>query len=325
MNKVSTPDIPLSQGQLSFAPRQPLVALPFTQLVKTENAMYIILGATGHVGSAVAQSLLDQGESITVITHNEQKGQVWQQKGARVAVVDIHDTDRLRAVFQGGKRLFVLNPPAPITTNTVQEERHSVRSILAALIDSGIEKIVAQSTYGAQPGERIGDLGVLYELEQGLRNTGIPTSILRAAYYMSNWDMALATARQAGQVPTLFPPAFKLPMVAPRDVGTVGAALLREPLQETGLHYVEGPQRYSAADVAAAFANVLGQDVEAVETPRDVWVTTLQQLGFSQQAAESMATMTGITLDQTYELPEAPIRGTITLQAYIAALVKSGQ
>ena len=287
--------------------------------------MYIIMGATGHVGSAVAQSLLDQGESITVLTHDAQKGQPWQQKGATVAVVDVHDTDPLRAVFQQGKRLFVLNPPAPIITNTVQQERNSVRSILAALMDSGIEKIVAQSTYGAQPGERVGDLGVLYELERGLGKTGIPTSIIRGAYYMSNWDMALATARQSGQVPTLFPPAFKFPMVAPLDVGTVGAALLREPVHQTGLHYVEGPQRYSSADVAAAFADVLGRDVEAVEMPRDAWATTLQQLGFSPIAAESMATMTGITLDQTYELPDAPIRGTITLQAYIAALVKPGQ
>ena len=325
MNKVSTPDIPLSQRHARFVGTalEPLSVI--TQLTKHQNAMYIILGATGHVGSAVAQSLLDQGESITVITRDAQKGQGWQQKGATVAVADVHDTNQLRAVFQGGKRLFVLNPPAPITTNTAQEERHSVRSILAALIDSGIEKIVAQSTYGAQPGERTGDLGVLYELEQGLAKTGIPTSIHRAAYYMSNWDMALATAGQAGQVPTLFPPAFKLPMVAPRDVGRVGAALLREPVQHTGLHYVEGPQRYSAGDVAAAFADALSKDVEAVETPRKVWATTLQQLGFSQQAAESMATMTGITLDQTYELPQAPIRGTITLQAYIAALVKSGQ
>ncbi|MBD2705885.1 NmrA family NAD(P)-binding protein [Spirosoma sp. BT702] len=287
--------------------------------------MFIILGATGHVGSAVAQSLLDQGEAVTVITHDAKKKQKWQHKGATVALADVHDADQLHRIFQQGKRLFVLNPPAPITTDTAQKERQSIQSILAALMDSGIEKIVAQSTYGAQPGERVGDLGVLYELEQGLRKTGIPTSIIRAAYYMSNWDTALATAQQAGQVPTLYPPAFTLPMVAPQDVGSVGAALLQEPVQKTGLHYVEGPQRYSSADVAAAFTDVLGKDVEAVATPREAWAATLQQRGFSQQAAESMATMTAITLDQTYELPNAPIRGTVTLQAYISALVKPGE
>ena len=287
--------------------------------------MYIILGATGHVGSAVAQSLLDQGESVTIITHDAKKKAEWQQKGATVALVDIHDTDQLRAVFQQGKRLFVLNPPAPITTDTAQEERRSVQSILSALTDSGIEKIVAESVYAAQPGDQIGDLGVLYELEQGLLKTGIPTSIIRAAYYMSNWDMTLATAQQAGQVPTLYPSDFTLPMVAPQDLGIVGARLLQEPVDQTGLHYVEGPARYSSADVAAAFGKALGKAVNAVETPRKGWVSRLRQTGFSQPAAESMAAMTAITLDQAYALPDAPIRGTITLQDYISALVDQGK
>ena len=287
--------------------------------------MYLILGATGHVGSAVAQLLLDQGEEVTVITHDAKKKEVWQQKGATVALADMYDADQLRTVLRQGKRLFVLNPPAPITTDTAQEERKSVQSILAALTDSGIEKIVVESTYGAQPGERVGDLGVLYELEQGLFKTGIPTSIIRAAYYMSNWDMALTTAQQAGQVHTLYPANFKLPMAAPQDLGAVGARLLQEPVEQTGLYYVEGPERYSSADVAAAFAAALGKEVEAVETPREAWVSTLQQTGFSQKAAESMAAMTAITLGQTYELPDAPTRGTTTLQDYISVLVEHSQ
>jgi uncharacterized protein YbjT (DUF2867 family) len=59
---------------------------------------------------------------------------------------------------------------------------------------SGLEKIVAQSTYGAQPGEGKGDLNVLYDLEQALAAQPISVSVIRAAYYMSNWDAALKTA-----------------------------------------------------------------------------------------------------------------------------------
>lgn len=287
--------------------------------------MYIILGATGHVGSAVAQFLLDKREPVTVITHDARKGETWEKKGATVAVVDVHDTGQLRTVFQRGRRLFVLNPPGPITTDTAQQERKSVESILVAISGSALEKIVVQSTYGAQPGNRVGDLGVLYELEQGLQKTGIPTSIVRAAYYMSNWDMALATAQQIGQVPTLYPPAFSLPMVAPQDLGAVGARLLMQPVYQTGLHYVEGPERYSSADVAAAFGIALGKEVKAVETPREAWVSSMQQMGFSLSAAKSMAAMTAITLEQSYELPPSPTRGKTTLQEYITGLVERSQ
>jgi hypothetical protein len=34
-----------------------------------------------------------------------------------------------------------------------------------------LEKVVAESTGGAQPGDRIGDLNVLWELEKGLAST----------------------------------------------------------------------------------------------------------------------------------------------------------
>jgi uncharacterized protein YbjT (DUF2867 family) len=283
--------------------------------------MYIILGATGHVGSALAQSLLTQDESVTIITHDIRKKEEWQKMGAIVAVADVHDTDRLRTIFQQGKRLFVLNPPAPITTDTAQQERKSAASILSALTDSAIQKIVCLSTYGAQPGEQLGDMGVLYELEQGLSKTGIPTSIIRAAYYMSNWDMSLTTAQQAGQVHTLFPPDFKLPMVAPQDIGAVGASLLQEPVEQSGLHYVEGPERYSASDVAAAFSDALGKNIEVLEIQSNAWMSTLQQAGFSQAAARSMAAMTKVTLEQKYELPETPVYGATTLHNYNSALV----
>lgn len=285
--------------------------------------MYIVLGATGHVGSAVARGLLAAGESVTIVTRDPQKTASWQEQGARVAVVDVHQVEQLRRVLRHGKRVFVLNPPAPPTTDTATEERRSMAAILAALQDSGIEKVVAESTYGAQPGDRIGDLGVLYELEQGLAASGIPTSIIRAAYYMSNWDMALVTAQQQGQVPTLYPPDFPLPMVAPQDIGQVAVRLLREPLKHTGIHYVEGPTRYSSAEVAAAFATALGKPVQCVETPRGQWKEGLIKLGFSAQAAESMAAMTALTLDQRGELPTAPLRGTTSLQDYVTRLVQS--
>lgn len=286
--------------------------------------MYIILGATGHVGSAVAQTLLRKGQPVTVVTHDSKKADEWKQKGADVVVADVHDTDGLRQVFRRGKRLFLLNPPAAPSTDTAEEERKSISSILTALADSGIEKVVAESTYGTQPGDRIGDLGVLYELEQGLAKTGIPASIIRAAYYMSNWDMSLQTAQQEGKVHTLYPPDLKLPMAAPQDLGQVAAQLLMEPVGKTGLYYVEGPETYSSADVAAAFSTALNKPVEAVETPRDQWIPALMTMGFSQKGAESMAAMTAITLEKLEkqdDLPDSPIRGTTTLEKYINTLV----
>lgn len=282
--------------------------------------MYIILGGTGHIGSSLAQLLLDRGEAVTVVTHSAHNRHDWEVKGARVAVVDVADTKTLRSVLAQGKRAFLLNPPAPISADTVALERKTARSLLAALVGSGLEKIVAASTYGAQPGDGIGDLGVLYELEDGLKRQSIPTTIIRGAYYMSNWDTGLASARSQGCVHTLYPAEFELPMVAPRDIAEVAAGFLTHPRDTAGVHYVEGPKRYSSQDVAAAFSKALGMQVRTASTPREQWQATLRQAGFSEAAAKSMVAVSALTLDGKGELPAQPIRGSTTLEQYIAAL-----
>lgn len=283
--------------------------------------MHIVSGATGHVGTFVANALLERKESVTVILHHPEKAERWKQKGAQVAIADVLDTEKLQAIFENGKRLFLLNPPAASNTDTVSKELETLASILQALKGSNIEKVVGESTYGAQTGEGIGDLGVLFKMEQELKATSIPNSIIRAAYYMSNWDTALATAIKEGKVHTMYPVDFKLPMVAPKDIGKIAARLMLAPINHTGLHYVEGPETYSAADVAAAFAVALGKPVQAVETPADQWERMLESNGFSKIAAASMIAMTDITLKGAYTKPNLPERGITTIQQYITTLV----
>lgn len=283
--------------------------------------MHIILGGTGNIGAALAENLLGKGEKVTVISHDQKKQQAWESKGAKVAIVDIFEEDKLRAVFNSGERLFLLNPPAAPSTDTVAKEKESLAAIFKALKGSGIKKVVAESTYGAQPGEGKGDLGVLYSMEQSLAEMDIPASIIRGAYYMSNWGLSLASVQESGKLYTLYPADFKLPMVSPKDIGHYAATLMLEPIEKTGLHFMEGPEKYSAQDVSEAFAAALKKPVEVVSTPKDQWVKSLEQNGFSANAAKAMAIMTEITLEEQYEKPEKPIRGETTLKEYISLLV----
>lgn len=284
--------------------------------------MHIILGGTGHVGSATAAALLAHGEPVTIVTRESSRADEQRRSGAQVAVADVHDVASLRRVFQQGKRLFLLNPPADPSTDTDVEERKTVTAIVAALEGSGLDKIVAQSTYGAQPGERCGDLSTLYEMECAVRARGIPVRIIRGAYYMSNWDHSLEIVRKEGVLHTLYPADLELPMVAPQDVGQLAARLLTEPVERVGLHYVEGPERYTPSDVAAAFADALRRPVRLVTVPREDWKETFRRMGFSEAAAESYARMTAVTVDGLYELPDMPERGKVSLHRYIAELVQ---
>jgi uncharacterized protein YbjT (DUF2867 family) len=285
--------------------------------------MHIILGGTGHIGSSLTSALLEQGEAVTVVGRTRSKARDLESRGAHFVMADVNDVDELRRIIERGKRLFILNPPADPSTDTDIEERKTLASILAALEGANLEKVVAESTYGAQSGKHIGDLGVLYEMEQALTALPVPVTIIRGAYYMTNWDIQLQAAREKGVLRTFFPIDFKIPMVDPVDIGKIAARFMVEPVEATGLRYVEGPDLYSSEDVAIAFTTALGKPVEAVEIPRARWMEAFESIGFSEKAAVSFANMTDVTITSPeFPDPDIPVRGEISLQSHVAKLVE---
>lgn len=285
--------------------------------------MHIIVGGTGQVGSATARALLSQGDPVTVVTRDADHASELQRQGARIAVADIRDVTRLRDVFRTGVRAFLLNPPAALSGDTDAEERANSEAILQALDGSGLEKVVLQSTYGAHAGRRCGDLTVLYEFEQRLQAQPVPTAINRGAYFMSNWTGMLGVVRDGGPLPSFFPADLALPMVAPYDLGEAAARRLREPADATGIHHIEGPERYSPQDVAAAFSGALETQVDVAVIPRGMWVETFLQFGFSEAAAQSYACMTGAVVDGKTQGPDDPECGNTTLRAYVKRAVNA--
>ena len=281
--------------------------------------MYVVMGATGNVGGAVADALLAKGEAVTVLTRQPERASIWRDKGARIVQADAEDTASLKAAFRSGKRAFLLNPPADPTGDTDSTERRTIANILAALDGSGLEKVVAASTYGAQPGEGIGDLSTLWELEEGLRRQSIPAAINRGAYYMTNWTGLAEGVRNSGKLQSMFPADMPIPMVSPRDLGEAAADRLVSPLIDVGVVYVEGPALYTPGDVAGAFAAALGRKIGLDVTERDRWEETFRSLGFSDAAARSYARMTAAIVDSNFDRQQAPRRGKVTLSEFVSS------
>ncbi|NML20697.1 NAD(P)H-binding protein [Pseudoflavitalea sp. G-6-1-2] len=282
--------------------------------------MYIILGATGHIGSALVKQLVEDGVSVTGVTSQTKNQHKIEEAGAKAAVANVHDAEQLADVFQQGRRLYLLNPPAPIGTDTHKEEETTVDSIVQAISKASFEKIVAESTYGAQPGKMLGDLDVLYNMEQKVKAINANTSVIRGAYYFSNWDGMLNAAIEKGEIYSLYPENFTLPMVAPADIAQLAAKLLQAPEQDNPLVYIEGPRRYSPSDVAAAFENALQKEVKVKVIEESNWMNFLMETGFSEAAAQSMANMTRATLLSKQE-PTQYEKGVTTLEKYIRELI----
>ena len=89
---------------------------------------------------------------------------------------------------------------------------------------------------------------------------------------------------------------MKLYMQAPADVAAFIADILAQKTAPPPLTEIVGHDTYTAADMAAGFGRKLGRTVTAVQTPRDQWKTTLEQVGFSPPGARNLALMTEATI-----------------------------
>ena len=283
--------------------------------------MFVILGGTGQVGSATARALLNAGQDVTVVTRDGDHGADLKAAGAKIAVADIRDTDAMRTGFRTGRRAFLLNPPADPTGDTDAEERANAAAILSALDGSGLEKVVAASTYGAFEGERCGDLTVLHEFERALTDQSIPAAINRGAYYMSNWVGMAQGVQESGILPSFFPADLSLPMVAPADLGEAAARRLMSGIDDTGIEHVEGSARYTAKDVAAAFATAMGRSVDVQEVSSEALEDTFLQFSFSKEAAASYVCMTRRVIDGKTDTAETFRKGRTSLEAYVASVL----
>jgi uncharacterized protein YbjT (DUF2867 family) len=108
-------------------------------------------------------------------------------------------------------------------------------------------------------------------------------------------------------------------MVSPNDLGKAAASRLTSPVGDVGLEFVEGPKRYSFADVAAILSQVLGRDVRLKNIARDQIEASYREQGFSEPAAEAYTRMTRATLDGP-EFPANAVRGMVTLEEHITSL-----
>lgn len=144
--------------------------------------MFVVMGGTGHIGSELTKNLLRSGRDVTVVTRSGKRAENLVKLGAQLAEIDISDHRSLNEVLKQANGVYILNPPANPVHDVDVEERRTIAAITRALENTNLEKVIVQSTYSAQEGDHIGDLGSLYLLEEKVKEIYPEVVIVRAAF-----------------------------------------------------------------------------------------------------------------------------------------------
>ena len=290
--------------------------------------MFAITGATGSVGSAVAEALLARGQQVRVIVRDAAKGAAWKARGAEVAVADFADTAALTAAFRGTEGVFVLSPPdfgpAP-TARAWLEGRYALQDkVVAAIREARPPRVAFLSSVAAHHPAGTGPIVTAHRAEGLLKGIAPSVTYVRASSFLTNWASVAGLAKAQGILPTFGSTSYQYRQVAAADIAAVVATALIDGKPGNNVIEVTGRQEWSADDVAATFAKLFGRPVQALGNPVEAAAQGLRAAGLQPGLADLFAEMYSAlgTGHVTFEHPEKVVRGTTTLEEALAPLAK---
>lgn len=252
--------------------------------------MHVVFGAGGRAGGETARSLLAKGEAVRVVVRRPEQGEPWKARGAEVAIADLEDADSVTAALKRARAAFFLNPP-PVAGDPFESTAKVSTALVKALRQAALPKAVILSSIGAQHDSGTGVIATLNRFEAALAGTGPALTFLRSGYFVETFEEVAEPAVAEGALPTFIKLDQKVAMVSTIDVGAAAAQLLSDDGAGKRIVELSGPEDWSARDVAAAFAAVLGRSVEPVFVPSGERAAALAEAGIPPEVAGALLGM----------------------------------
>ena len=126
---------------------------------------FVVCGATGNIGSRIAEVLLAAGEPVRVIGRERVRLGPLAAKGAEPWPGDIGETAFLEKAFAGARGAFILIPPRYDVPDFRDYQNRLGASLVTALAKARVPRIVALSSIGAHLADGTGPILGLHDLD----------------------------------------------------------------------------------------------------------------------------------------------------------------
>jgi uncharacterized protein YbjT (DUF2867 family) len=222
----------------------------------------VVTGGTGTVGSQVVRELVARGASVKVVTRDPAKV---QKLGAGVTAVpgNLGEPASVRRVFAGADAVFLLNVVSPT-------ESQEGLVPLCALRHTKPKRLVYLSVQNADLAAWLPHFGAKVGIEEGIRRSGIPFTILRPNNFYQNDYWFKDVILKMGVYPQPIGSAG-LSRVDVRDIAEAAAITLMSSGHEGQSFDLVGPEVHTGASTAETWARALGRPVVYGGDDLDAW------------------------------------------------------
>ena len=244
-------------------------------------AKILITGATGNVGGAALDNLGSTDADLRVLTRDESKAQGMRDRGVEAVVGDFLRLETLRPALEGVSTVFLLTPIHP-------EQVPQASNVIEAAKESGSDtRIVRLSVHQASHEAPTRISRQHAEIEDELRSSGLPYTLLRPQSLMQNTLLAARTVASEGRIYQPFEDG-RLGMIDARDIGEVAANVLTEDGHQGEVYTLTGPASISFYDVAQELSEILGKEVSYIPISLEKAKEAMLEMGIPEWKADAL-------------------------------------
>ena len=277
---------------------------------RNEGRLILVSGATGQQGGAVARSLLERGFGVRALTRNPDKPEAKElaDLGAEVVSGDLEDRSSIERVLEGVQRVFSVQQ---FLESGVEGEVRQGVQLADAAKTAGVEHYVYSSVGSAHRETGIPHFESKWQVEEHVRGSGVPYTVLRPVFFMQNWEY-MREPILGGTLPQPLDPDKPFQMVAVEDIGVFAAMAFENPDEWIGREVDLAGDELSMPEIAGTFSRVSGREVNYFQVP---WNQ------FEEQMGEEYAVMYRWFNDHGYEADIAALKkehpGLISFEQYL--------
>jgi uncharacterized protein YbjT (DUF2867 family) len=217
---------------------------------------YLIVGASGTVGSAIAKSLVDSGAKVRAITSRKPAAQF--RDGVEWVQANLATGEGVANAFEGVDRAFILVPPG-------YADQHAIASpLIAEAKRRNLDKLVLMTAMGANAAET-----PFLRVERELIASGLRYNIIRPNWFMQNFQTFwIQGINEQGKI--LLPVGTaKTSFIDARDISAVAVRLLTTHDLDNRDFDLTGPKALDHEEVARILSKASSRSIAYQEIPAD--------------------------------------------------------
>lgn len=235
----------------------------------------LVTGATGNTGSLLVPKLLKSDVEVSVFVRDEAKAAPLKELGAKVVAGDLDKPETIRAAVNGIDKIYLL-------TWNGESQLQQAENFLNEISRSGNPHIIRHSMWGPE-NSRIIKQG--YKIEEMIKSSGMPWTILKPTFYMQNTMMAAQTIASDGVIYWDMKDG-RLGMIDVRDIADAAFGAITQSGHEGKSYILTGPKPVSFHDVAHIFSRVLDKEVKYITVPGEASFQAMVGMGIPEWIAK---------------------------------------